>query len=263
MSSEDKNADKSMTLAEHLIELRRRLLYCLLCFVFCFGFGYYFAEEIFQILCKPLVSALGDLGQRRLIYTGLAEAFLTYLKVAFFVGVIATLPFLINQIWLFIAPGLYKAERKLVLPFLFATPFLFAGGVCFAYFFIMPNAWEFFLNFESLGSQTTLAVQLEARVTEYLSIAMQLIFAFGLCFQLPVALTLLARLGILSVKTLARGRKYAFLLILIISAMLTPPDVLSQLGLAVPLYILYELSLVLVWMTEKRKKDSLGAKDSA
>lgn len=244
----------SMSLSDHLIELRKRLISVFIGFVIVFGLSYYYSEEIFAFLIQPLAKAFQNHAPRRLIYTGLTEAFVTYMKVAFFTAAFVSFPFLISQIWLFIAPGLYQREKKIVFPFLFAVPLFFIAGGAFAYYVILPPAWQFFINFESQGQVTPLPIELEARVGEYLSIVMQLLMAFGVCFQLPVALLLLARLGVIEANHLIRFRKYSFLGILCLSALLTPPDVLSMLGLAIPLYLLYEITILLIrWLQHKNK----------
>ncbi len=248
------NPNGIMPLTDHLLELRRRLLYTVATFIVVFGISYLFAEDIFAFLTQPLARIFDLQAGRRLIYTGLSEAFLSYVKVAFFAAGFLMFPVVISQIWLFIAPGLHTHEKKGLLPFLVATPFLFMTGAAFAYYIIVPAAWTFFLQFESSGSLTHLPIQLEARVGEYLSGIMQLLIAFGVCFELPVLLVLLAKLGVLKVQMLASKRKYAFLIILILSALLTPPDVFSMIGLATPLYGLYELSIVLVRMMERRRQ---------
>lgn len=242
---------REQPLLEHLIELRSRLIYCVAFFLVASGFSYFFAEHIFEFLVRPLSNALKNSPQHRLIYTSLPEAFLTYVKVSLFSGAFITFPFLAVQVWKFIAPGLYKNEQNTFIKFLIATPFLFLLGAVFAYYFIIPNAWNFFLQFETPASATALPIQLEARISEYLSMTLQLLFAFGICFQLPLVLVLLAQIGIVSADLLSKSRRYAILIILIVSAILTPPDVLSMIGLAVPLCILYELAIYLVKWTQK------------
>ncbi len=234
------------SLVSHLLELRQRLLYVLGFFAVCFGISYYFAQDLFALLVKPLAHAFGEHQDRRLIYTGLAEAFVTYLKIAFFAAGFVSLPMVAIQVWKFIAPGLYAHERKAFFPFLLATPVLFFAGGLFAYTVIIPNAWSFFLQFESPAEVTALSIQLEARVGEYLSLTMQLVMAFGICFLLPVLLVLLGRIGVLDAQQLASSRRYAFVGIMVVAAIITPPDVLSMIGLALPLYGLYELSIVLM-----------------
>lgn len=247
-------------LISHLIELRRRLIYTLVTFFAAFAVTYCFSEHIFKFLVQPLADVLPSTTSRRLIYTGLAEAFITYVKVALFAAVFISCPIILTQIWLFIAPGLYEREKKSFLPFLVATPFMFVTGSAFAYYIIIPNAWKFFLTFETNHMIQDLPIQLEARMGEYLAITMQLLLAFGCCFELPVILILLARLKIIQVTTLSSKRKYAFLLILILSALLTPPDVLSMIGLAIPLYGLYEVTILLVKLMNKRYEGASGAR---
>lgn len=227
----------------HLLELRTRLIRCCVAIGLGFCVCYYFAEDIYRWLVMPLAEAMhGE--QRRLIYTGLAEAFLTYVKLSFWAACLGATPVILIQIWRFVAPGLFKHERRAVFPLLFATPALFAAGAALAYFFVMPLAWKFFLSFETGAAMTGLPIQLEARVSEYLSIAMTLIFAFGIAFELPVLLVLLVRIGVLSVVQLVQFRRFAIVLIFIAAAILTPPDVLSQLLLALPLWGLYEISII-------------------
>lgn len=243
----------SASLMGHLLELRKRLMWVILTMVagtaLCFGF----VEPIYGFLVNPLAEAMGGSGSQRLIYTGLTEAFFTYMKVAFFAGIFLTFPVLLTQLWLFIAPGLYKKEKRAFFPFLVATPLLFFfGGAC-VYYVVLPMAWPFFLSFQTSGADTVLPIQLEARVSEYLDLIMTLIFAFGLCFQLPVLLTLLGRAGIITADWLGRMRKYAVIVVFVMAAFLTPPDVISQVMLALPILALYEISIVLIRLNAPKK----------
>lgn len=242
----------SSSLMGHLSELRRRVLWVLATFALSTLAAYFLSEPIYGILVRPLADAMGsEGGTSRLIYTGLAEAFVTYLRLSLFAGALITAPVALMHVWLFLAPGLYGREKKVVAPFLVATPVLFALGGAFVYFVLMPMAWPFFLSFQTGSAQTALPVQLEARVGEYLDLVMALIFSFGLCFQLPVLLCLLARVGVLNAQTLASRRRYAIVIIFLVAAFLTPPDVFSQTLLAVPLVGLYELSILLVRRMER------------
>lgn len=234
------------TLMAHLVELRRRLLWSFVAMVVGMGVCYLFAEDIYGFLVRPLADAMGPNDSQRLIYTGLTEAFFTYLKVSFFAGVFLTFPIVAAQIWKFVAPGMYKSEKRAFLPFLIATPVLFFAGGALVYYGLMPMAWHFFLSFQSDGSATALPIQLEARVAEYLDLVMLLIFAFGLCFQLPVLLVLLGRAGLVTPAQLAKGRRYAIVVAFVVAAVLTPPDVLSQFALAVPIILLYEISILII-----------------
>lgn len=242
-----------MPLLEHLAELRSRLIYSAVAFIIVFIGSYYFADELFSFLVAPLAREFAGTPNHRLIYTALHEAFFTYVKVAFFTAAFISFPVISAQIWMFVAPGLYKHERKAFLPFLIATPILFLVGGAFVYYLVIPMAWSFFLGFQTTGGEGELAIQLEPKVNEYLSLSMRLIFAFGVGFELPVLLTLLGRVGIVSSKGLAKQRRYAIVLAFVAAAILTPPDVVSQLGLAVPVMLLYEISIWLVKLIERKR----------
>ena len=250
----DKTEQQKLPLTGHLVELRKRLLWVFVVMALGTGLCFLFVENIYGFLVQPLANAMEGESTNRLIYTGLTEAFFTYLKVAFFAGIFLTFPILLAQIWAFIAPGLYKKEKSTFLPFLIATPILFFTGGAVVYYGIIPMAWPFFLSFQSSGADTALPIQLEARVSEYLDLVMTLIFAFGLCFQLPVLLTLMGKAGMVSSAGLAAKRKYAIIITFAVAAFLTPPDVISQVGLAVPILGLYEISILLVRMFEKQKR---------
>ena len=219
-------------------------------FVIC----YLFSDYIYGFLVEPYASAVENDGvQRRLIFTALQETFLTYLKVSFFAAFFFTSPFILIQIWKFIAPGLYEHEKSAIMPYLIITPVLFLLGGMLVYYLVMPLAIKFFLSFETVGQGNTLPIQLEAKVNEYLSLIMRLIFAFGLSFQLPVLLNLLARVGVIDSEYLKIRRKYFIVIIFAAAAILTPPDPITQIGLAIPLLILYELSIISVKLTEKNR----------
>ena len=242
------------TFISHLSELRSRLVKSFIFLIISFIICYFFSEEIYRFLVKPYSDAVLENNlDRRLIFTALHEAFLTYLKVAFFASIFITSPIFLTQIWKFIAPGLYSNEKKALLPYLIATPILFVFGGMLVYYFIMPLAIKFFLSFETTGISTNLPIQLEAKVNEYLSLVMKLIFAFGISFQLPVILSLLARVGIVNSNFLKERRKYFIVIIFAAAALLTPPDPITQIGLAIPLLILYELSIFSVKIIENKK----------
>ena len=250
-------------LIDHLIELRRRLMWALAALAVTFVGAYIFADQIYAFLVQPYADAVAGEEGRRLIFTALHETFFTYIKVAFWTAVCVSFPVIAGQIYAFVAPGLYTHERRAFIPFLLATPILFIAGASLVYYGVMPMAIDFFLQFEKGAEGGGLAIQLEAKVNEYLSLVMKLIFAFGLSFQLPVVLTLLGRAGIIDADWLKKRRKYAVVLVFAAAALLTPPDPISQLGLALPILLLYEASIWLVKMAEKKRAESEAADQSA
>jgi sec-independent protein translocase protein TatC len=253
-----KNSDNKSSFTSHFIELKSRLVKTLIFIFVIFVVSYTFAEQIYTFLVDPYANAVkDDQVSRRLIFTALHETFITYLKVAFFAAIFLGSPVLLIQIYKFIAPGLYKNEKKALLPYLISTPILFMMGGLLVYYLVMPLAIKFFLSFETMGSSSSLPIQLEAKVNEYLSLIMRLIFAFGISFQLPILLNLLARVGIVNSNYLKKTRRYVVVIIFTVAAILTPPDPITQVGLAIPLLLLYELSIITVRFTEKKnnKKD--------
>ena len=224
--------------------------YLFIFFIIC----YFFSENIYSFLVAPYAEAVKDDPiERRMIFTALHETFITYLKVAFFAAMFVASPIILTQVWKFVAPGLYKNEKKALLPYLIATPTLFLLGGMLVYYLIMPLAIKFFLSFETSANLNYLPIQLEAKVNEYLSLIMRLIFAFGISFQLPVLLSLLARIGFIDSEYLKKRRKYVVVIIFAVAALLTPPDPITQIGLGIPLLILYELSILSVKLIEKKK----------
>lgn len=241
----DELEDSRAPLLDHLIELRRRLIYCILALVVTFFVCFYFSEKIFAFLLQPLLVA----GQKKVIYTQLFEAFFVQVKVGFFAAMMLSFPVIANQLWQFVAPGLYKKEKRALLPFLVATPILFLAGAAMAYFVAVPMALHFLLSFQ--GNVGGVDREALPSVDAYLSFVMQFLFAFGLAFLLPVLMMLLSRAGIVSRKQLKGARRYAIVAAFAIAAVLTPPDVGSQLLLAIPLCLLYELGLIGIWFTER------------
>tara|TARA_A100001234_G_scaffold160366_1_gene141661 strand:- start:130 stop:900 length:771 start_codon:yes stop_codon:yes gene_type:complete len=254
------NNEKDTNFISHLTELRKRLINSFIFLIIFFIGCYFFAEHIYGFLVDPFAKAVKDDNlERRLIFTALQETFLTYLKVSFFTAFFVTCPFILMQIWKFIAPGLYKHEKIAILPYLVLTPVLFFLGGILVYYLVMPLAIKFFLSFESTGISTNLPIQLEAKVNEYLSLVMKLIFAFGISFQLPVVLSLLARVGVVDSEFLKKRRKYVVVIIFAAAALLTPPDPITQIGLAIPLLILYELSIFSVKFIENKNLEKSDA----
>lgn len=253
-SAEEGLDDTKMSLIDHLTELRRRLIYAAVAFVVVFLVCFYFADIFFNFLVEPLAMVWDGQDGRRLIFTALHEKFFTNIKVAFFTAAFLAFPVFAIQIWMFVAPGLYRNEKKAFLPFLVATPFLFFGGGAFVYYIVMPVAWQFFSGFEQLAAGAgALPIELEPKVNEYLSLVMRLIFAFGLSFELPVVLSLLAKVGIVTADGLKKKRRYAIVIAFVAAAILTPPDPLSQLALAIPIILLYEISIYCAVLIGRRR----------
>ncbi len=242
-------------LLEHLIELRRRLFYCLLTIFVAFGVCYYFAEDVFSFLVQPLLAA----GQKKVIFTQLFEAFFVRVKVAFFAAMMVSFPVLANQLWQFVAPGLYRNEKKALLPFILATPVLFTMGAALAYFVTIPVALHFLLGFQ--GNFGGIQQEALPSVGNYLSFVMQFLFAFGIAFLLPILLMLLERAGIVTRKQLVGARRYAIVAAFGLAAVLTPPDIGSQFLLAIPLIFLYELALIGIWFTERKRAKAAPAEE--
>src|SRR3546814_238935 len=243
--------DSRGPLLGHRIELRQCLLWCVGALLASFALCFYFADEIFGFLVQPLTEAFGE-GKGRLVYTKLYEAFFVEVKVALFAAFFLSFPIIANQLWAFIAPGLYAKEKKAFLPFLIATPVLFTMGAALAYYVVMPTAFHFFLSFE--GSSGGLTLEALPSTENYLSLVMQFILAFGISFLMPILLMLLNRAGIVTRPQLIGMRRYMIVLAFAAAAVLTPPDVVSQLMLAIPLVLLFEMTLVVIWFTERKER---------
>ena len=227
----------------HLKELKNRTILTVISFFISFTICYFFATEIFYFLLKPLEEVLiqNNLEDKRIIFTSLPEAFISYVKLSFFSGLIICMPIILSQAYIFIAPGLYKQEKRQLLPFFILSPILFILGAALLFYFIMPLAWQFFLNFEAIGN---IPIELEAKMDQYISLTLKMIIAFGLAFQFPLVLILLNKAGVLSREFLEKKRKIWLIIILIIAAIITPPDIISQIALAIPMYLLYEISII-------------------
>ncbi len=259
MSDDDIEASKA-PLLEHLIELRQRLMKSIIAIAIAFVVCFYFATDIFNILIVPYEQAAGSEHPIEMICTAPQEYFFTQLKLALFGALFIAFPVIASQVYMFAAPGLYKNERAAFVPYLFATPVLFACGAALVYFFVMPMAMTFFLSMEQAGGEGVAAIKHLPRVSEYLGLIMILLFAFGLVFQLPVVLTLLARAGLVSSTTLREKRKWAVVITFIVAAVLTPPDPITQIGLAVPTLLLYEISIFAVVYVERKRAEKEAAR---
>ena len=240
MSKQSVHKLKKYSFSAHFRELKKRLTIILACFAFASILSYYFSGEIFQFLLQPLVDS--SLDTRRIIYTGLTEAFFTYLSLSTFVGFIISMPLIALQIYLFISPGLYAPEKKITKILLLASPILFIVGGLFVFYFVIPKAWSFFISFEMTSGATPII--LEAKISEYLSLVIKLIMAFGIAFQMPIILIILSLFRIISAEMLRSKRRIAIVINFIIAGVITPPDILSQISLAIPMVLLYEFSII-------------------
>lgn len=261
--SDETLEDTSAPLVEHLIELRQRLLRSVIAIAVFFVVCFIFADEIFNLLVVPYERAAGADTELKLIFTAPQEYFFAQLKIALFGALFIAFPVIATQLYKFVAPGLYKNEKNAFLPFLIATPILFVMGACLVYFIVMPLAMNFFLSMQQTGEDSKVIIELLPKVSEYLGLIMTLIFAFGLVFQLPVAITLLAKVGLVSSDGLKGKRKYAIVLTFIAAAVLTPPDPISQIGLAVPTLLLYEISIISARLIEKKREEAEQAENAS
>lgn len=271
MSDQSENSadidDQPQPLVEHLIELRRRLIWAVAGFIVAFIFCFYLSVPIYNLLILPYSWAVDwsglDIKEIQFIFTAPQEFFFTQIKIGFFGGMLLAFPVIATQIYKFVAPGLYKNERSAFLPFLIASPILFIIGAAIVYFILIPIAMLFFLGTQQMGGGEVASITLLPKTSEYLSLIMTLIFAFGLVFQLPVVTTLMARAGLVSAEGLATKRKYAIVLAFIMAAVLTPPDPASQLGLALPTILLYEVAIYCARIVERKRDAALKLEEES
>lgn len=266
MTAEDDEIEKSSApLIDHLIELRSRLIWAIAGFFVAFLVCFFFAKEIFNLLVIPFQWATQwaglDSDKVDLIYTAPQEFFFTQIKLAMFGGLVLAFPLIATQVYKFVAPGLYRNERRAFLPFLIASPILFLMGAALVYFFFTPMVMWFFLSMQQVGPDNEIQISLLPRVSEYLGLIMTLILSFGLIFQLPVVTTLMARVELLTSEGLAQKRKYAIVGAFVCAAVLTPPDPVSQIGLALPTILLYEVSIWSARMVERRRVEEQAARE--
>ena len=261
MDEEKDEIDESAApLIEHLTELRSRLIRSVVAFAICMILAFTVATDIFNFLANPIVEMLKENGQAPdLIFTGLQQGFMVNIRISLFGGFIVSFPYISFQLWKFVAPGLYKDEKSAFLPFLLASPILFLLGSAFAFYIVMPLAFDFFLGFQQENEEISdlVGITYLGTINEYLGLTMKFIIAFGLCFQLPVLLTLMGKAGLVTSEVLARSRKYAVVGILVLAAVVTPPDVITQIILFTVVYALYEVSVILVKWVEKKRESEL------